>query len=191
MIETLSEQQRKWLALGILALAVLVLVSLTVAPVWSTNRHYQDTITQLQERLERTRRIVAVGNQLQSQLDRLKRSQAAVAHTLESRTPALAGAELQRILNRIVAANDADVLSTQILPSREEQEFVRIALKVRMRGSLQGLVEAFYALETGEPFLFLDNVSIRSLYRRARGPSAAISTLETDFELIGYIPRGS
>ena len=59
-----------------------------------------------------------------------------------------------------------EVLSTQILPASEQEGFNRVTLKVRMRGVLENTVKAFHALETGQPYLFLDNVSIRGHARR-------------------------
>lgn len=191
MIETLNAQQRRSLALAILVLAFLALVSVTVVPVWSINRHYDNAIESSQRRLEQLRRAAAVGAGLQARFDQLKGSGLASAHTLQSATPALAGAELQRILNRTVASHKAQVLSTQILPVAEERDFPRIAIKVRMRGTLQSIVDVFYAAETGEPFLFLNNIAIRSLLGRTSGRMESNATLETDFELTGYMPRRS
>ena len=80
------------------------------------------------------------------------------------------------------------MLSTQILPATKESDFTRVALKVRMRGTLDNLVKVFHALETGQPYLFLDNVSVRKLGRR-RPNMAAGQGLDVDFDLIGYMPR--
>ena len=48
------------------------------------------------------------------------------------------------------------------------------------------------SIETGEPFVFLDNVSVRaSRGRRVRGQVATLQTLDIDMELIGYMPHSS
>jgi general secretion pathway protein M len=188
-MDTLSARQRKGLAAAILVLVVVMLLGLTALPIWSANRGYQNAIETAQQRLERLRRTADSGSDLQSRFDQLQRSRVAAAHTLQSATPALAGAELQRIVTRSVAASGGQVLSTQIMPVREEQQFLRVAVKVRMRGTLEHIMDLFYALESGEPFLFLDQVSIRRLYARTRGRPDAGPGVETDFELAGYMAQ--
>jgi general secretion pathway protein M len=191
MIETMERKHRKWLALVILLSLVTVLIAVTVLPVWSANRHYQHQIVELEGQLEQKGRAAALGTRLQAQYDRLKRSQAAITHTLKSNSPALAGAELQGIVKRIAAAKNADVLSIQILPASEEQNFVRVTLKVRMRSALENIVQTFYALETGQPLLFLDNVSIQNNIRQVTRAASRNSILDANFEVTGYIPKRS
>ena len=59
-----------------------------------------------------------------------------------------------------------------------------------MRGSLDKIVKVFHALETGQPYLFLDNISIRSHARRLRKVSYG-SLLNVDFDLTGYMLQQS
>ena len=191
MIQTMERKHRKWLALVILLSLLTVLIAVTVLPVWSANRHYQNQIVELEGQLEQKGRAAAVGTRLQAQYDRLKRSQTAITHTLKSKSPALAGAELQGIVKRIAASKNADVLSIQILPASEEQNFVRVTLKVRMRSALENIVQTFYALETGQPLLFLDNVSIQNNIRQVTRAASRNSILDANFEVTGYIPKRS
>ena len=102
----------------------------------------------------------------------------------------LAAAELQRVVKRIVTAHQAEVLSTQIVPPVQEQGFTRVALRVRMRGTLESAVAVFYSIETDKLFLFLDNVSVRALgsrYQQRMVPTR--QSLDMDFELVGYMPH--
>lgn len=188
MIDSLTQRQRQLLALGILALVVAVVFTLAVAPLWAVNRHYAETIDGLEGRLEVLQRTAAAGEGLQSQHARLKRSLAGSRHYLKSASEALATADLQGIVKRIAVSKGMEVLSTQILPASEESEFTRVALKVRMRGILDNLVKVFHALETGQPYLFLDNVSVRTLGRGRRNVATG-QALDVDFNLIGYMPR--
>ena len=190
MIDSLTERQRQLLALGILTLIVVIIFTLTVVPLWALNRHYMDTIDGLEGRLEILQRTVAAGSGLRSQHEQLKRSLASNRHYLKSTTEALAAADLQGIIKRIAGSKGMEVLSTQILPATEEANFTGVALKVRMRGMLGNMVKVFHALETGQPYLFLDNVSVRSRSQRARRVNVG-QTLDVDFDLIGYMPRQS
>ena len=192
MIEKLNPQQRRLLALAILVLALGAVFSVSVLPVLLANQHYQETIASLENRLQQLQRAAAIGDTLQPQYEQLKRWHSSDAHYLKSNSAALAAAELQRLVKRIIVAKNAEVVSTQILTTRQEEGFDRVALKVRIRGELENIVQAFHVLETGEPFVFLENVSVRaSRGRRVRGQVATLQTLDIDMELIGYMPHTS
>jgi len=192
MMGKLDPRQRRLLALVVLALALGAVFSITVLPVLLANRHYQNTIADLESRLQQLQRAAAIGDTLQPQYEQLKRWQTSDAHYLKSNSASLAAAELQSLVKRILVAKNADVVSTQILTTREEEGFDRVALKVRIRGELENVVQAFHLLETGDPFVFLDNVSVRaSRGRSIRGRVATLQTLDIDMELIGYMPHSS
>lgn len=190
MIESLSSTQRRLLALAILAVVLVVIYAATVVPLRALNRHHLETIERLETRLAILQRSVATDASLRARHAQLQKAMAANRQYLKSETDALAAADLQGIVKRIATRNATELLSTQILPATEESGFTRVALKVRMRGLLDNLVKAFHGLETGQPYLFLDNVGIRKLTIR-RFQNAAGDQLDVDFELIGYMPRPS
>ena len=192
MIEKLNLKQRRLLALVILALTLGVVFSVTVLPVLLANQHYQDTIAAQESRLQQLQRAAAIGDTLQPQYEQLKRWQTSDAQYLKSNSAALAAAELQSLVKRILVAKKAQVVSTQILATRQEEGFDRVSLKIRIRGELENIVQAIHVIETGDPFVFLDNVSVRaSRGRRVRGQVATLQTLDIDMELIGYMPHSS
>ena len=192
MMEKLNLKQRRLLALTILVLALGAVFSVTVLPILLANHYYQDTIAGLENRLHQLQRAAAIGDTLQPQYEQLKSWQASNAQYLKSNSVALATAELQSLVKRILVAKNAEVVSTQILATGQEEGFDRVSLKVRIRGELEGIVQAFYVLETAEPFVFLDNVSIRAnLGRRVRGHTPPVQRLDIDLELIGYMPHSS
>jgi len=188
----LNQRQCRLLTLAILVVALGAVFSVTLLPVLLVNRHYQETIAELESRLQQLQRAAAIGDTLQPQYEQLKRWQTSDAHYLKSNSAALAAAELQRLVKRIIVAKNAEVVSTQILTTRQEEGFDRVSLKVRIRGQLENIVQAFYAIETGDPFVFLDNVSVRaSRGRRVRGQATALQNMDIDMELIGYMPHSS
>ncbi len=190
MIDTLSDGQRRAAAVAILALLVGLVMSITALPLWLANRHYQDNIDTLQGRLQQLRQVAAAGASLQPRYEQLKSWQASDVRYLTSDNESLAAAELQQVVKRIVTAHQAEVLSTQIVPPAQEQGFTRVALRVRMRGTLESAVAVFYSIETDKLFLFLDNVSVRALGTRYQQRKVATQqSLDMDFELIGYMPR--
>lgn len=192
----LSPDQKRALAVLILLALVAAVFGLLVMPVWSFYAHYNDTFEGMQDRLVRLRRAAAVEQDLSARHDALKRWQAADSSLLKSETRALAAAELQRIAKRAIQPSGGQVLSTQALPVVEEQGAARVGIRIRMRSDLEGAVKVFYTMETGQPFLFIDNVSMRTSVRRVRRTrkrqtNAAVNRLDLDFELFGYIHEGA
>ena len=189
MIKALDEKQQRQMAIVILVAFVGIVLSLTALPLWLANSSRQSNIDQLYDRLQRFRQVAEQDSSLRPEYEQLKRSQLSDGHYLKSDTVAVAGAELQRMIKDITTANRAQVLSTQILPARQEQGFIRIALKVRLRGTLPSILKSFYDIETGEVFLFLDSVSLRdSAGGRRRPGQIAIQQMDTDFDLIAFMP---
>jgi len=188
MIEQLSAIQQRRLAIGILASLVAAVLTITILPVSSTNASYETRIDLVERRLQSLRADVAAYEELRPRIEQLRQSQVADGHYLRSSTEAVAAAELQSIANRISASNGTQLLTTQILPARQEGDFVRIALKVRMRGDLEGFIQSIYDIESSPTFLFMDNVSVRNSARQGTNRQAAGNQFDADFQIIGFMP---
>ena len=188
MIEQLSKMDQRRLAVTLLAVFLGAVLLVTVLPVWSANAAYQTRIDRIQEQLQELRADAAADESLRPRFEQLRQSQLSDGHYLKSGTEAVAAAELQRIVKRITGSNGTQILSTQILPSSQEEDFVRVALKVRMRGTLTGIVESIYDVESSTTFLFMDNVSIRDSARRRSIRQRVGDQFDTDFDLIAYMP---
>lgn len=201
MMDALSKTQRQLLALAILALLIGLMFTFTAVPLWSLNSHYTDTIERHQQRLQILQRKAATGDDLRARQAQLKQILSSNRHYLKSATEALAAADLQGIVKRISRSNQAELLSTQILPSIKDLGFSGVTLKVRMRGKLSNMVRIFHTLETGQPYLFMDNVSIRSRIQHSRkigyksGQNSRtvdlIEMLDIEFDLTGYMQQQS
>jgi general secretion pathway protein M len=107
---------------------------------------------------------------------------------LKSGTEAVAGAELQRRITEIAAANEAQIVSTRILPATNETGFVRIAIKVRMQGSLPAILASLYDIESDEVFMFLDNTSVRDRMAGRAAARQGYRLMEADLDVIAYMP---
>jgi general secretion pathway protein M len=110
---------------------------------------------------------------------------------LRSDTAAVAGAELQRRVKDITGRHSTQIISTQILPASEEEGFVRIALRVRLRGVLPDVLRSIYDIETNEVHMFLDNLSLRNNAANLRQQLLVMRPMEAEFDLIAYMPEES
>ncbi|NCF16395.1 MAG: hypothetical protein GWP62_13860 [Gammaproteobacteria bacterium] len=191
MISELDSKQQRQLAIGILVLAMLAFLSLTAGPVWYANASRQAAMDQAQERLLRYEQIAARDKELLPQYEALRQSQKSAGNQLRSDTAAVAGAELQRRVKDITAVHQAQIVSTQILPIATEEGFVRIALRVRLRGVLPALLQSVYDIETNEVHMFLDNLSFRNNAAGLRQRQMLIRPMEAEFDLIAYMPEES
>jgi general secretion pathway protein M len=167
----------------------VLLLALVIVPVWSANATYDSKIDRLQTRLQTLQSRAAADVILRPRYQQLMRSHAASGHHLKSDTEAVAAAELQRIAKAITNVNGTQILTTQILPTAEEQGFIRIALKVRVRGPLEGIVQSIYDIEANQTFLFLDKLSLRDGARRRIRGTAEVNQFDADFDLIAYMPK--
>jgi len=191
VISEIDSKQQRQLAIGVLVLAVLAILSLTAGPVWYANASRQATMDQAQERLLRYEQIAARDKELLPQYEALRQAQKSAGNQLRSDTAAVAGAELQRRVKDITAVHQAQIVSTQILPIASEEGFVRIALRVRLRGVLPALLQSVYDIETNEVHMFLDNLSFRNNAAGLRQQQMLIRPMEAEFDLIAYMPEES
>ena len=186
MIATPDNKQRRQLAVTILIAVVLSIFSVTMLPLWIANAARNEDVRELQTRLYRLQQLADEGSSLRPRLERMKREKINDGHYLRGNTETVAAAELQRLVKTIASRNQVSVASTQILPATKENDFVRIALKVRVRGAMNGLIESFYDFETEETFLFLDKVSLREASRRRAQVATAAKPIDAEFELTAY-----
>ena len=191
MIERLNDKQQQRLAVAILGVAVAVVASLTVLPIYAANASRQDTLDQAQARLVRYQHIAERDQELLPQYESLRSRQKSAGNHLRSDTVAVAGAELQRLIKQITARHKAQIMSTQILPAAEEEGFVRIAIKVRVRGLLPAILQSVYDVETNDVHMFVDNLAIRNNAAASRSRQLAMLPMDADFDLIAYMPEES
>ena len=171
--------------------AMIVFLGVTAGPVWYANASRQAALDQAQERLQRYEQIAARDTELLPQYEALRQAQKSAGNQLRSDTAAVAGAELQRRVKDITAVHEAQIISTQILPVAGEEGFVRIALRVRLRGVLPSLLRSIYDIETNNVHMFLDNLSLRNNATNLRQRQVLIRPMEAEFDLIAYMPEES
>lgn len=189
MIEKLDNKQQRQLAIGLLVAAITAVLAITAGPVWVSNASRQATLDGAHERLQRYQQISARDQQLLPQYEAQLRKQRSAGNHLRSETSAVAGAELQRLVKDITGRNRARILSTQLLPVSEEQGFLRVALKVRLRGELQAILKSLYDIETDDVYMFVDGLSLRD--NMVGRTNATYRPMDAEFELVAYMPEAS
>jgi general secretion pathway protein M len=192
VIRQLDQKQQKYLAVLILFLIVLAVVLSITIPVWKVNDHYSEIIGDMTHRLTILKRTTVEGQSLEPQYEKLRRYHLSDKRYLKSTSESLAAAEIQQLIKGIIVPTDGEILSTQIINKKSDEPIQQITLKVRLRGSLGSLVTILYKIETGNPYLFIENLNIRSrIISRRRVRNREIektpTVLDVQFDVSGYI----
>ena len=196
MIRQLTNKQQKILAISLFLIVFVVFAGGVAVPIWLVNQYYSDRIDQMNTRLSILKRTTSEGESLLPEYNRLKKFRLSDKRYLKTKSEALAAAEIQRVIKGIIVPNGGEILSTQIISRNQKDKIPQITLKVRMRCDINSLVKVFYKMETGDPFLTIDSLTIRSRNIRRRRSvrnkevQQAPSNLDIQFEISGYI-RGS
>jgi general secretion pathway protein M len=189
MSPSLTPRASRALALGILAALLLLVFLGFVSPLLDSYRQASSSVEQYRAALEHTRHAGSDLAGLRAELARLKERQASTVGFMQSSNPSLAAAELQNRIKSSVEAAHGELRSTQILPARDEGVFRRISIRGQIAVNTAALQRVFYDLESASPFLFLDNVEIRSRPARRSSAPEDDPILEVRFDLYGYLRR--
>jgi general secretion pathway protein M len=158
---------RTFCALGWLLLILvpgLVLASFLVPALVRMDR-LDTAIEERRDELVRYRRLIATLPNLRAELEQVRSNEDFKAFYFEASTPALAGAELQQKVQEIVTAAAGRLISTQLLPEQQDEHPPRVRIRAQIQGSTDSLMDVLYAIEEARPFLFVDQVSVRSSAR--------------------------
>jgi general secretion pathway protein M len=183
--------------------AVLLLIGvieaayvLVVEPILTGYRETDQAIEEVNDQLSHFQRLAAMRPVLTNQLDELA-AQEAGTYYLNGGTDALAAAGLQDRVSALVDGTGGSLRSIQPMAGVDEQGFRRITLRVQMTATIEALFETIYALETGMPVLFVENLDIQSRFARRRSNQAGAQRppdaplLVVGFDLSGYMPLES
>ena len=115
MITQLNKDRQRQLAVGLLVTVFIALLSVTALPIWAANASRDARLADGMERLQRYEQIAVRDEKLLPQYEALIRKQKSAGNHLRSDTPAVAGAELQRLVKTITSGNSTQMLCTDII----------------------------------------------------------------------------
>ena len=188
MMRGVSQPLRRALALAILAALVFAVVSGIVAPILEDYRANRRSIDVMRGALARSQVAPSDLPALRAELAGLKQqATSAQGGFLHGANESMIAAQLQNRVKRVVETARGELKSTQVLPSREEGKFRRIAIRGQMTVSIPALQRTFFDLEATSPLLFIDNVDIRVRpASRQRERSTPDTLLDVRFDVFGY-----
>ena len=180
------------LAIVLLGVAVLLGHRLVVAPLLSAYQQGEQDIEDATALLQRYRSLAEQGPQLAERLAEQQERAAQADGYLEGPSDALAAAQLQDRVKSVVETAGGELRSTQILPAESlegDLGFRRTTIRVQIAVGIEGLASTLYELETGQPYLLIDDVTVRQerVRRQRRGQPESEPILDVNLELFGYL----
>ena len=161
-IARLPAGQQRALAIAVFVVAVVALLSVLLLPVVVLHRHYNNAITSLTDRLDTYRRVAAQAPEYRKALD-VMREKDAKRFFLKNTAANLAGAELQELVRAAVEGNGGRITISQNQAAKEDGRYRQIGLNVQFFATTPNLQKILYALESQQPYLVVENLTLRPL----------------------------
>ena len=189
----LPANRDRWLALGLLLAALAAGYLLLVHPWWTVPLVQANSrVADLRERDLRIRMQLQQAPEVQRQWELAIAQQAQRPGFLPEATVELATAGLVQRLEAVVReaspGNRSCAISNQSplnIPGKEQ--FARVAVQVRIRCGTPETAAVLYALETGSPRLFIENLNILSQRFAYMAQETGAGGLDVSFDLYGYL----
>lgn len=178
--------QSRRLAIALLFLAIAAVVAAIGVPAWLLHRHYDLVLEDNLGKLERYRRIAGTRPEVARQLQAMQAKEPR-KFFLRSGAVALSAAEAQEAVRGIVEANGGKLITMQAPVSREEGRYRMVSVNVQMTANIVALRKIFNAIDANTPFLFIDNLMVRSQVPGSFRPQPGVEPeMFVQFDVYGY-----
>ncbi len=171
------------LALGLTALAAVLVWLGAVSPVLDWYGERADTLRQRQVLAARMDSVAASEPGLRRQLQGLSTEPRSAV--LEGPTEAIAAATLQQRVQEMADRASVRVSSTEALPVEQAGAYRRIRLHVAVTGPWAQLVGLFSAIDSAAPRMLVDDLQIGA---SSTLTTASIKPLDASFTVIALYP---
>lgn len=171
MIDGVSRAVRRFAALGLLLMVVLMVGGLVVEPLvsrWSAN---SNRISTEHERLSHIRATLA-RSEATSPADLAVRQKSILAAHVEGRTEAQQLSTLQEALRSQAQKEGVRFLSLRALPSFERGGARFIGAQFSFTASLESAQRLIWQIEASRPFMLIDGLEISPASERVAQPNA-------------------
>ncbi len=184
----LSPPVSRALALAILLSLIAILYLGVAAPLIEDYAATRDSVTQLQDTLQRYQRAARDLAPRQAELAALKQRRSAQDGFLQGASDTLIAVQIQDRIKTLADTTKSELRSSQVLPPQNEGKLRRISVRGQISTTLPGALRLFYGLESTYPLLFIDNVDLRARPQDLRDRSAAGPTdvIDLQFDVYGY-----
>jgi general secretion pathway protein M len=195
--ETLTAQQQRWLAVGLLIIVILLAGLLIIVPVISKGLALYDTKNNLLFKLQQYERILAKKDAVITSRDKIKQQSVEQGYFNSQETEALASAEMQELIKKIIVGAGGQLISTQTIPADDNAtdsttKFNHIVVRVSMTGNSDVLRTVLYKIETAVPLMIIDQIDIRPVRGRRNRKTGQIdptNELTINFQAVSFMRK--
>jgi general secretion pathway protein M len=154
---------QRWLAVGLLAALLLILIAAVFVPAVSKWIELREEKDQLAIKLRQYERILAGKDAVIKNMGSVKEAIQEQNYFNSQNTEALASAEVQEFIKKVIVDAGGRLSSTQALPVKSKDKFSLLTVSVRMTGNSEVLRSVLYRLETSTPLIIIDQLDIRPM----------------------------
>jgi len=162
VVERLSPSRQRALAVGLFVLAIVAALALVLGPVVLLHRHYDRAIADTSGRLRVYERVAAQAPELRAALNAMQQRDGR-RFFLRNTATNLAGAELQELVKAAIENNGGRITTSQNTTPREDGRFRQIGVNMQFFASTPALQKILLAIESHQPYLIVDNLTVRPL----------------------------
>ncbi|MCD2449131.1 type II secretion system protein GspM [Methylicorpusculum oleiharenae] len=184
---------QRWFAVGLLIAVILLVIGFLIVPLVNEALDLRDEKNELLFRLERYQRVIAKKEAVIENIEQIKQAKSTQNYFSSQGTEALASADLQQFIKTAIANGGGQLTSTQVLPSKTEGEFTRIAVKVRMNGDIETLRSVLFQIESSIPLFVIDDLDIRperGIRNRVTRKIEPSNKLNISFQASSFMGKG-
>ena len=150
--------------------------------IWGTDQE----IVLKERRLEKSRQIVHEGDGLEARLVSLKKDlKQRESRLLTGKTPSLAAADIQQILQHMAQESKVEIKTVRILQPEEvvQDEYLSIPVQLNITCTIRYLKEFLYKIKTSPKYLAVKKVGIKVFIRQRN------DTIRADITVLGFLKR--
>jgi hypothetical protein len=183
--------KRRKAALGLAAGAAAFAVALVALPLWLAHRHYDEALEDIDKRLVRYERLAAARPQLEQKLEAV-RALGSRKYFLKASAASLSAAEVQDRVRQFIEGAGGRVISVQMGTARDEGRFKQVPVTVQANANVVVMRRILHALETNEPYLFVDSLLVRAQVPPGYKPAPGFEPeMFIQFDVSGYAVPGA
>ena len=173
------------LALAVLAGLIAVVIGLIAVPLWLIERQHVE-LDASEARLQQAYADLA------RQAEAAKTEVVPELHgTIQAQSPALAGGIMQEMAADAVVSSGGELLSAELLPTKAQDRFVAIPIRVTFTADSEMLRQFLYRIETSSPVLAIDRLDISAEQSRDETETGWRGDIQVAAELVGWMRQAA
>ena len=156
-----DQKKRRSLAIALLVLVLGAVIAAVAVPTVLLHRHYDESIAKFSRQVSTQTAFNALRPRLTQKLELLK-SRDVKKLFLKGTSSALASAELQELVRATIEASGGRVNQSSVSPNapKDDGPYRQAAATFNFSANNVNLRRVMYALESKEPYLYIDTLAI-------------------------------